>query len=97
MNYIHIFKKIIGLSLALSGLSGIVLLSILSYNGMNNLFANPIGISIVFMLLGYILVIFIASFGFLYKGSNVDTYRKIFGIIGLIYMIVYVVRVFLVS
>ena len=69
-----------------------------TYNeGMEDLFANRVGISIVFMLLGYTITIFVSSFGFLYRGEFVETYQKIFGTVGLVYMLVYVIRVFLVS
>ena len=97
MDYVGFFKKVIGVGLALSGLSGIVLLSILTHNGLEDLFANSIGLSIVFMLLGYIISIFVSSFGFMYKGQFVGVYQKIFGTIGVVYMLVYVIRVFLVS
>jgi ABC-type sulfate transport system permease component len=97
LKFIDRSKKFVGIALGLSGISGIVLLSILSHNGMGDLFQNSIGISVFFMLIGYLLAIFFISFAFLYKGGDTRVYRNLFALVFVIYLLVYVTRAFLVG
>ena len=89
------FLKVAGIFITGTGLTGILLLSILSMTGMDDLTANPIGQSILVMILGYIVVLFVYSLALIYKGGEERLYRKFFGIMFYIYLAVYIIRVYL--
>jgi len=94
----EIVKKYLKLSsvfVFLTGATGILLLSILSMNGMDDLTNNPIGQSALFMILGYTIVLFVFSLALIYKGGEAKIYKKLFGIMFFSYLFVYVVRVYL--
>ncbi len=89
-------KKILSLFLTLSGLTGIVLLSILSMGGMDDLTSNNIGLSIIVMIFCYILVLFSFIFFLIYKGGDLKIDKFLLGFPLLIYLFVYIFRVILV-
>ncbi len=89
------YLKLAGIFISGTGLTGILLLSILSMTGMDDLTNNPIGQSVIVMILGYILVLFVYSLALIYKGGEERLYRKMFGIMFYSYLIVYVIRVYL--
>ncbi|SNZ10360.1 hypothetical protein SAMN06265182_1840 [Persephonella hydrogeniphila] len=79
----------------ITGATGILLLSILTMSGMDDLTANPVGQSALVMILGYLIVLFIISLALIYKGGEAGTYKKLFGIMFFSYLFVYVIRVYL--
>ena len=78
-----------------TGGTGILLLSILTMTGMDDLTSNPIGQSALFMISGYIVVLFVISLALIYKGGEERIYKKLFGIMFFSYLFVYIVRVYL--
>ncbi len=89
------YLKLGGIFITGTGLTGILLLSILSMTGMDDLTANPIGQSVLVMILGYIIVLFVYSLALIYKGGEARLYKKFFAIMFYTYLIVYVIRVYL--
>lgn len=89
-------KKLLSLFLTLSGLTGIVLLSILSMGGMDDLTSNNVGLSIIVMIFGYILVLFSFIFFLIYKGGDLKINKFLLGFPYVIYIFVYIFRVILV-
>jgi hypothetical protein len=89
------YLKLGGIFITGTGLTGILLLSILSMSGMDDLTANPIGQSVIVMIIGYILVLFIYSLALIYKGGEARLYRRFFAIMFYSYLIVYIIRVYL--
>jgi len=89
------FFKIMSIAFAFSGLSGIVMLSILSMGGMDNLFSNPVGLAILSMIISYLIVLFVLIFFLLYKGGDAKIYRWMVGIMLFFYFLNYVVVVVL--
>jgi len=94
-NVVKKFLKISFMFVLITGGSGILLLSILTMSGMDDLTANPIGQSALFMILGYIVVLFVISLALIYKGGEERIYKKFFGIMFFSYLFVYIVRVYL--
>jgi hypothetical protein len=90
------YLKFLSVFIAISGLSGIGLLSILSMSGMDDLTSNPSGISVLFMILGYLIALFIFSLTVIYKGGEEKIYKRLFSIMFHIYLFVYLIRGFLV-
>ncbi len=93
-----IIKRYLKASLLLilfSGATGILLLSILSMNGMDDLTNNPIGQSALVMILGYTVVLFIFSLALIYKGGEARIYKRLFGIMFFSYLFIYLIRVYL--
>ncbi|RUM58410.1 MAG: hypothetical protein DSY60_01720 [Persephonella sp.] len=86
-----------GVFLFLTGGTGILLLSILSMSGMDDLTNNPRGKSVLVMMIGYIIVLFIYSLALIYKGGEERLYKKMFGIIFFTYLIVYLIRGYLIA
>jgi hypothetical protein len=78
-----------------TGATGILLLSILTMSGMDDLTSNPIGQSALVMILGYLIVLFVISLALIYKGGEARIYKKLFGIMFFSYLFVYVIRVYL--
>ena len=91
------YLKIGGLLLFLTGGTGILLLSILSMSGMDDLTNNPRGQSVLFMLIGYVIVLFIYSLALIYKGGESRLYKRMFGLMFYTYLIVYLIRGYLIS
>ncbi len=89
------YLKLVGIFITGTGLTGILLLSILSMSGMDDLTSNPIGQSVLAMILGYVLVLFVYSLALIYKGGEARLYRRMFSIMFYTYLIVYVIRVYL--
>ncbi|WP_456381896.1 hypothetical protein [Persephonella sp.] len=89
------YLKISSIFVFFTGATGILLLSILSMNGMDDLTNNPIGQSALFMILGYTIVLFVFSLALIYKGGEARIYKKLFGIMFFSYLFVYLVRVYL--
>ncbi len=89
------FLKISFMFVLTTGATGILLLSILTMTGMDDLTSNPIGQSALFMILGYIVVLFVISLALIYKGGEERIYKKLFGIMFFSYLFVYIVRVYL--
>ena len=89
------YLKLVGIFITGTGLTGILLLSILSMSGMDDLTANPMGQSVIVMIIGYILVLFVYSLALIYKGGEARLYRKFFAIMFYSYLIVYIIRVYL--
>ncbi len=89
------YLKIAGIFISGTGLTGILLLSILTMTGMDDLTSNPIGQSVLVMITGYILVLFVYSLALIYKGGEARLYKKFFAIMFYTYLIVYVIRVYL--
>ena len=89
------FLKISFMFVLTTGGTGILLLSILTMTGMDDLTSNPIGQSALFMILGYIVVLFVISLALIYKGGEERIYKKLFGIMFFSYLFVYIVRVYL--
>ncbi|WP_457625274.1 hypothetical protein [Persephonella sp.] len=78
-----------------TGATGILLLSILTMSGMDDLTSNPVGQSALVMILGYLIVLFVISLALIYKGGEARIYKKLFGIMFFSYLFVYVIRVYL--
>ncbi len=89
------YLKISFLFVMTTGATGILLLSILTMTGMDDLTSNPIGQSALFMILGYVVVLFVISLALIYKGGEERIYKKLFGIMFFSYLFVYIVRVYL--
>ena len=89
------FLKISFMFVLTTGGTGILLLSILTMSGMDDLTSNPIGQSALFMILGYVIVLFVISLALIYKGGEERIYKKLFGIMFFSYLFVYIVRVYL--
>ena len=89
------YLKLAGIFISGTGLTGILLLSILTMTGMDDLTSNSIGQSVLVMIVGYILVLFIYSLALIYKGGEARLYKKFFAIMFYTYLIVYVIRVYL--
>ncbi|NPA53931.1 MAG: hypothetical protein GXO21_04615 [Aquificae bacterium] len=89
------YLKIAGIFITGTGLTGILLLSILSMSGMDDLTANPMGQSVIVMIIGYILVLFVYSLALIYKGGEARLYKKFFATMFYTYLIVYIIRVYL--
>ncbi|WP_457624351.1 hypothetical protein [Persephonella sp.] len=89
------YLKISSIFVFFTGATGILLLSILSMNGMDDLTNNPVGQSALFMILGYTIVLFVFSLALIYKGGEARIYKKLFGIMFFSYLFVYLVRVYL--
>ncbi|NPA58417.1 MAG: hypothetical protein GXN94_03880 [Aquificae bacterium] len=89
------YLKFASLFVFLTGATGILLLSILSMNGMDDLTNNPIGQSALIMILGYTVVLFVFSLALIYKGGEARIYKKLFGIMFFSYLFVYIARVYL--
>ncbi len=93
-----IIKRYLKISLfliLLTGTTGILLLSILSMNGMDDLTNNPIGQSSLVMILGYTVVLFVFSLALIYKGGEAKIHKKLFGIMFFSYLFTYLIRVYL--
>jgi uncharacterized metal-binding protein len=90
------YIKISSIFISFTGISGIILLSILSMNGMDNLMANPIGQSVLVMIIGYTIVLFVFILALIYKGDEAKIYRRLFSIMFYTYLTVYLFRVFLI-
>ncbi len=86
------YVKISSLFIAVSGISGIGLLSILSMNGMDDLTSNGMGQSILVMILGYTVVLFVFVLTLIYKGGEERIYKKLFSIMFHIYLFVYLIK-----
>lgn len=97
----NIFKSFMKLSfilVLLVGTTGILLLSIYTIHGlMNDLTSNPVGQSILVMLLGYTIVLFIISLALIYKGGEARIFRNLSRIMFFIYLFVYMARTYLTS
>ncbi|MBK3332034.1 hypothetical protein GWK41_03000 [Persephonella atlantica] len=78
-----------------TGATGILLLSILSMSGMDDLTNNAIGQSALAMILGYTIVLFVFSLALIYKGGEARIYKKLFGIMFFSYLFIYLIRVYL--
>jgi len=89
------YLKISSLFVFSTGATGILLLSILSMSGMDDLTNNPVGQSALFMILGYTVVLFVFSLALIYKGGEAKIYKRLFGIMFFSYLFVYIVRVYL--
>lgn len=89
------YLKIVGIFISGTGLTGILLLSILTMTGMDDLTSNPIGQSVLVMIAGYILVLFVYSLALIYKGGEARLYKKFFAIMFYTYLVVYLIRVYL--
>ncbi|WP_293445475.1 hypothetical protein [Persephonella sp.] len=89
------YLKISFMFVMITGATGILLLSILTMTGMDDLTSNPIGQSALFMILGYVVVLFVISLALIYKGGEERIYKKLFGIMFFSYLFVYIVRVYL--
>jgi len=89
------YLKISSLFVFLTGATGILLLSILSMNGMDDLTNNPVGQSALAMILGYLIVLFVFSLALIYKGGEAKVYKTLFGIMFFSYLFVYLLRVYL--
>ncbi|WP_456464838.1 hypothetical protein [Persephonella sp.] len=89
------YLKISFMFVMTTGATGILLLSILTMSGMDDLTSNPIGQSALFMILGYVVVLFVISLALIYKGGEERIYKKLFGIMFFSYLFVYIVRVYL--
>jgi len=90
------YTKISSLLIAISGLSGIGLLSILSMEGMDDLTASGVGQSILVMILGYVVVLFVFVLALIYKGGEEKIYKRLFSIMFFIYLFVFLSRGFLI-
>lgn len=93
---LSIYKKFSSIFLIVSFLSGIGLLSILSMGGMDDLTTNNVGISILLMISGFSILVFIFIFLLLYKGDSLKTKKILIQVMVLIYFLVYLSRVYLV-
>ncbi len=89
------YLKIAFILVLITGISGILLLSILSMSGMDDLTSNPIGQSVLVMLLGYSIVLFVISLALIYKGEEERIYKRLFGIMFFNYLFVYIVQAYL--
>lgn len=86
------YLKISSIFVSLSGISGIGLLSILSMNGMDDLTASGVGQSILIMILGYVIVLFVFVLALIYKGGEEKIYKRLFSLMFHIYLFVYLIR-----
>ena len=96
----HIIKRYLKVAFTLvllTGATGILLLSILTMTGMDDLTSNPMGQSALAMILGYVVVLFVISLALIYKGGEGRIYKNLFGIMFFSYLIVYLIRVYLTS
>ena len=92
------FMKISFILVLIVGTTGIILLSIYTINGlMNDLTSNPIGQSILAMLLGYTIVLFIIALALIYKGGEARIFKNLSRIMFFIYLSVYLIRTYLTS
>ncbi|WP_457639290.1 hypothetical protein [Persephonella sp.] len=89
------YLKISSVFVFFTGATGILLLSILSMSGMDDLTNNPVGQSALVMILGYTVVLFVFSLALIYKGGEQKIYKKLFGIMFYSYLLIYLVRVYL--
>ncbi len=94
-NIVKRYLKIAFIFVLLTGTTGILLLSILTMTGMDDLTSNPMGQSALVMILGYVVVLFIISLALIYKGGEARVYKKLFGIMFFSYLVVYLIRVYL--
>lgn len=93
---LSLYKKYASFFLILSFLSGIGLLSIMSMGGMDDLTSNSVGISILWMIAGFSVVVFTFIFLLLYKGGDKKIEKILLTIIIFSYLFVYLLRVYLV-
>ena len=91
------YLKIAFTLVLLTGATGILLLSILTMTGMDDLTSNPMGQSALVMILGYIVVLFVISLALIYKGGEDKIYKNFFRIMFFSYLVVYLIRVYLTS
>ncbi|WP_457621194.1 hypothetical protein [Persephonella sp.] len=89
------YLKLSSVFVTFTGLTGILLLSILSMNGMDDLTNNPIGQSVLVMILSYTLVLFIYTLVVIYKGGESRIYKKMFSIMFISYLVAYLSRTYL--
>ena len=89
------YLKISSIFIFLTGATGILLLSILSMNGMDDLTNNPIGQSTLAMIVSYTIVLFIFSLALIYKGGEAGIYKKLVGAMFFFYLFTYLIRVYL--
>jgi len=94
--FIKRYIKISSIFVSLTGISGIVLLSILSMNGMDNLMANSTGQSVLIMIVGYTIVLFVFTLTLIYKGDEARIYKRLFSIMFYTYLAVYLFRAYLI-
>ncbi|WP_456400051.1 hypothetical protein [Persephonella sp.] len=89
------YIKLSSIFVSFTGLTGILLLSILSMNGMDDLTSNPIGQSILVMIVSYTVVLFIFTLVLIYKGGESRIYKKLFSIMFVSYLVAYLSRTYL--
>ncbi|WP_457642278.1 hypothetical protein [Persephonella sp.] len=89
------YTKFSSVFVTLTGLTGILLLSILSMSGMDDLTSNPVGQSILIMIIGYTVVLFVFTLTLIYKGGEARIYKKLFSIMFVSYLLVYLSRTYL--
>ncbi len=89
------YIKLSSIFVTFTGLTGILLLSILSMSGMDDLTNNPIGQSVLVMIISYTLVLFIFTLVVIYKGGEAKIYKKMFSIMLISYLFAYLSRTYL--
>jgi hypothetical protein len=91
------YLKLSGIFLLITGATGILLLSILTMSGMDDLTNNPRGQSTLVMILGYVIALFAYSLALIYKGGEAKVYKTLFSIMFYSYLFVYLARGYLTS
>lgn len=92
------FMKVSFILVLIVGTTGILLLSIYTIHGlMNDLTSNPVGQSILVMLLGYTIILFFISLALIYKGGEARIFKNLSRIMFFIYLFVYITRAYLTS
>ena len=84
--------KIAAVFLGVSGITGIILLTILTNSGLEDLFSSAVGRFILAMMASLFVVFFTLTLALLYKGDEVSMYRKLFFIIFVSYLLVYLIK-----
>jgi len=90
------YIKLGSIFISLTGITGIILLSILTMNGMDNLMATSTGQSILVMILGYTIALFVFILALIYKGDEEKIYKRLFSIMFYSYLTVYIFRILLI-
>ncbi len=86
------YLKIAAVFLGVSGITGIILLTILTNSGLEDLFSSSVGRFILAMMASLFVVFFTLTLTLLYKGDEVSMYRKLFFIMFVSYLLVYLIK-----
>ena len=89
---VGLYLKVAATFLGLSGITGIILLTILTNAGMEDLFSSSIGLFILAMMVSLFITFFVLTLALLYKGDEVSTYRKFFFVMFLCYLAIYLLK-----